>query len=82
MPILKVGDKATFSVELKVIKAFAVEDDLYYLVVLLKKGTPLKHMKDPLWGVLNVDGACEAIPDPVMQRAQVLIQTIDLSNLE
>lgn len=82
MAILKAGDKCHFTVEMKVLKAFAYEDDIYYLVGVIKKNTPLKHMTDPLWGVLNVDGSVEAIPEPVMQRAATLIQSIDITNLE
>ena len=82
MAILKVGDKHSFNLELKVLKSFAVEDDIYYLIVVLRKGTPLAHVKDPLWGVLNVDGSCTAIPEPVMERASRIVATLNLSEFE
>lgn len=82
MGILKVGEKCTFNVELKVLKAFAYEDDLYYIVVVLKKNTILRNTPDPIWGCLNVDKSCEEISEEVMARATEIVKTLDLNNLE
>jgi hypothetical protein len=80
--ILKLGQKVDFTIKLKVVKAFAHEDNLYYIVGVVKKGTPIDHMTQPLWGVLNVDMSCESIPPEVMERARNIVPTLKLDNLE
>lgn len=80
--ILKTGQLVHYKLQMKVLKVFAQSDDIYYIVGVLKKDTPLRHMEQPLWGVLNVDGSCEAIPAEVMKRAATIVATMDFSQLE
>lgn len=80
MKILTVGQKVNFKAELTVLKALAHQGGIYYIVLFTKKGTPLKHIENVLWGVLNVDGSCEAIPLDVMKRATKIVS--NLKNLE
>lgn len=79
--ILKLGQHVDFTIKLRVVKAFAHEDALYYIVGVIKKGTPIANMTEPLWGVLNVDNSCESIPEPVMQRAKTIVKGLDLTGL-
>lgn len=82
MPIYILGQNLIFQMNLKVVKVFVYNQDVYYIVVLLKKGTPLKHLSEVLWGCLNTDGTHEFVPPEAMAKAQEIIQTIDFSNLE
>jgi hypothetical protein len=82
MPVYKLGENLIFQVNLKIVKIFIYEHDVYYVVVLLKKGTPLRNFTEIVWGTLNVDGTHDSVPPEAMAKAQEIIQTIDFSNLE
>jgi len=82
MPIYTVGQNLIFQTYLKVVKVFVYNQDVYYIVVLLKKGTLLKHLNEVLWGCLNTDGTHEFVPPEAMTKAQEIINSLDVSNLE
>jgi len=72
--ILKVGQEFSFQLPLKVLRAFAYENDsVYYIVAQLKKNTPIGHHGGVVWGVLKIDGTFDQIPVEAIQRAEQLI---------
>ena len=73
MTVYKVGQKIKFEIPLKVLRAFAVNHSIYYIVGVVKKSAPIANQAEPLWGVLNVDGSFKAIPAQVMKRATLLV---------
>ena len=82
MPILKVNDHVTFSINFKVVKAFVFEHDVYYLVIALKKDTLLNNLEGVVWGCLSVDGTHKMVPEGAFKKAAELIQKINLKDLE
>jgi hypothetical protein len=82
MPILKINQNVTFSINFKVVKAFVFEHDVYYIVVVLKKNTPLNHMQEIAWGCLSTDGTHDKVPEGAFQKASELVTKIDFKNLE
>ena len=86
MPILKVGDNVSFSFECQVIKAFAYmsesDSDIFYIVVFKKKGTPIGHLKEVVWGCLSIDGNHNAVPQGAFEKAERLIKGMDFKGLE
>lgn len=80
MSILTVGQKIPFTLNLQVVKTFVFEADVYYIVVVLKKDTPLSHMTEIAWGCLSTDGTHEKVPEGAFQKAARLISQIDFKD--
>jgi hypothetical protein len=62
------------NLKLKVLKAFAVEDTIYYVVQILQANTPLQYMQGLVWGVLRCDGTSENIPQDVFEKAARIVE--------
>lgn len=72
--ILKVGGNITFQIQLKVLRAFAdQEDGIYYIVASTKKRFPIVNTQQVVWGVLRLDGTYDKIPQHVLARAGRLV---------
>jgi hypothetical protein len=82
MPIYTIGQNLIFQMNLKVVKVFVYNQDVYYIVILLKKDTPLKHLTEILWGCLRDDGEHAFVPPEAMIKAQEIVKSLDISNLE
>lgn len=82
MPILKVNQNITFTINFRVVKAFVYEHDVYYIIAALKKDTPLNHMAEIVWGCLSVDGEHKVVPEGAFQKASEIIKTINFTELE
>jgi hypothetical protein len=80
MPILRVNQKIPFTLNLQVVKAFSFEHDIFYIVVLLKKDTPLSHAREITWGTLSTDGTHIKVPEGAFQKAARLITQIDFKD--
>lgn len=72
--ILQPNQLVDLNLKLKVLKAFAIEDTIYYIVQVLQADTPLQHMQGLVWGVLRCDGTSENIPQDVFDRAARIVE--------
>ena len=72
--ILTPNQIVDFPLKLKVLKAFAVEDTIYYIVQVLQTNSPLQHMQGLVWGVLRCDATGENIPKEVFDRASRIVE--------
>ena len=78
MSIYTVGQIVNCELKLKILRAFVVDGNVYYIFGVLKKETPLRHIIERLYGVLNVEGNCEGIPFDVFAKSEQLIQQENL----
>lgn len=78
MSIYIVGQIVNCELKLKILRAFVVDGEVYYIFTVVKKETPLRYIIDKLYGVLNVDGNCEGIPMEAFAKAELLIQQENL----
>jgi hypothetical protein len=81
MKILKVGNLVDLNIKLQVLRAFACDDDLYYIVGIVKEGVSWCNMNKRVLATLNVDGSCQSITQEVLQKANAIIAQENLGNL-
>ena len=83
MPLYKVGQILDLTLKLKVLRAFAIEDVIYYIVGVIRKDSLLRHSATPVFGVLRNDGTHDQIPPEALKRTNELVQKENLlKNLE
>jgi len=78
MTVYRKGQNIDFKIPLKVLRAFALNHNIYYIVGVVKKTSPIGQDQGALWGVLNVDGSFTKIPQDVMVRAGQIVQKENL----
>lgn len=78
--IYKTGQTVNCELKLKILRAFALDGNVYYIFGVLKKDTPLRYIVDHLYGVLNVEGSHDSIPLDAYAKAEQLIQNENLLN--
>ena len=66
------------TLQLKVLRAFALEDIVYYIVGVIRKNSVLRHTATPVFGVLRNDGTHDQIPPEALLKANELVQKEDL----
>lgn len=81
MSILKVNNIVDFKIKLQVLKVFAWDGNIYYIVGIVKENTPWCNMDKRVLAVLNVDGSHDSIPVEAQQKADVIIQNENLDKL-
>jgi hypothetical protein len=74
MPVYKTGDIVNFPLNLKVLKTFAHEDDVYYIVEILQNDVPWKKV-NKMYGTLDFNGNPN-VPDIVRQKADTIINIL------
>lgn len=83
MPQYVVGQVLDLHLKLKVLRAFAIDDVVYYVVGVIRKDSVLRHTKAPMYGVFRNDGSFEKIPPDALKRADELVVNEKLlENLE
>ena len=78
MAIYRKGQLLDFKIPLKILRAFVLNHNIYYIIGVVKSTSPVGQNQDGLWGVLNIDGSFKQIPVDVMIRAKQLIQKENL----
>lgn len=83
MTVYRKGQTIDFKIPLKVLRAFAFNHNIYYIIGVVKNTSPVGQGDSPLWGVLNVDGSFKQIPQDAMTKArQFIIKENLLKDLE
>lgn len=63
---------------MRILRAFAVEDTMYYIVWIPRSHKITNQEKSPLYGVLRHDDSTGAIPQEVNQLAEDIIHKENL----
>lgn len=83
MPQYKKDQILNLTLQLKVLRAFAINDIIYYIVGVIRKNSVLRHTSTPVFGVLRNDGTHDQIPPEALNKANELVQRENLlKNLE
>ena len=82
MAILTLGNIVDFKIKLQVLRAFAFDGNIYYIVGLVRDNTSWCNMDKRVLAVLNVDGSHDSIPIEAQQKADVIIEKENLGTLE
>ena len=83
MPQYTVDQILNLTLQLKVLRAFAMDDIVYYIVGVIRKDSVLRHTSTPVFGVLRNDGTHDQIPPEALNMADELVQKENLlKNLE
>lgn len=80
MAIYRVGQAITMqmNIEMRILRAFAVEDTMYYIVWVPRSAKITNQAKTPLYGVFRHDDSSGEIPPEVNQLAENIIQKENL----
>ena len=78
MAVYRKGQIIKFQISLKILRAFAFNHNIYYIIGVVKNTSPIGQKQEAQWGVLNTDGSFNKIPDNVIVRAKQLIKKENL----
>lgn len=80
MAIYKVGQIVSMSmtIDMKILRAFASEDTIYYIVWIPRSHKITNQDKTPMYGVFRNDDTTGAIPIEVNQLAEDIIKKENL----
>jgi hypothetical protein len=78
--IYRVGQAISMqmNIEMRVLRAFAVEDTIYYIVWIPRSHKITNQEKTPLYGVFRHDDTVGVIPEGVNQVAENIIKKENL----